>query len=632
MGVSIRSNIGSLKAQRTLLDTTDSLSRGMERLSSGLRINRASDDAAGLAISAGLERDTRVFTAGMKNINDGLSMLNIAEGALRELSSISIRQQELAEQSANGVYSNNQRSALQAEFSALTKEYNRIVESTSFNGLSLLSNTRDGVRIQAGYGVEGSILVSYGSVLERMKGDGTFKVGVSTSVPAAPIESGIADLNGDGFADIFVGGETSAQIGVILSNGDGTFKAPTTLGGGTPFMRSAIAVDVNGDGSLDLVSVSRPDNVMSSIDVFLNNGNGTFKAATSIAIGFDMGPITVTSADVNGDGRADLAISTADSTIGQFDRSIALLIGNGNGTFKAAVTYGGLGVSHGARFTDFNGDGILDILNSETTSETIEVFIGNGDGTFRAQISSRVSTEARAVDVADFNGDGLLDVVAADRVAGTLSILIGNGDGTFKERVSIAAGAFPRASRVGDFNGDGIADIGYASEGTNSFNILLGNGDGTFKGRVSYALAGDVRFISIGDVSGDGIQDIVASDYTGSIRIALGNGDTSSTMASLDISNQASARVALTRSGRTRDNISAALGSIGAMQSRLRVAASNLSTMREAYTASNSRIRDLDMAQEAGELVRNQIKQQAGASVLAQANLQPQIVLSLLRR
>lgn len=123
----------------------------------------------------------------------------------------------------------------------------------------------------------------------------------------------------------------------------------------------------------------------------------------------------------------------------------------------------------------------------------------------------------------------------------------------------------------------------------------------------------------------------MSSDFAGgNIRLALGNGDTSSSMAYQDILTQSSARTALMKSSKTRESISSALGAIGAMQSRLRVAASNLSTMREAFNASNSRIRDLDMAQATGELVRNQIKQQAGASVLAQANLQPQVALSLL--
>lgn len=81
----------------------------------------------------------------------------------------------------------------------------------------------------------------------------------------------------------------------------------------------------------------RTDDTTSSIDIFLNNGNGTFKAATSVTIGFDISPITMSAADTNGDGRADLALSLADITVGQWERSFALLLGNGNGTLKAAV-------------------------------------------------------------------------------------------------------------------------------------------------------------------------------------------------------------------------------------------------------------------------------------------------------
>ena len=106
MAVRIGSNIASLNAQGRLNQATDALSSTYERLSSGMRINKASDDPAGLAVSSSLNVDSRVYSQGIRNINDGLSLLNVAEGALFELSSITTRQQELAEQSANGVYSN----------------------------------------------------------------------------------------------------------------------------------------------------------------------------------------------------------------------------------------------------------------------------------------------------------------------------------------------------------------------------------------------------------------------------------------------------------------------------------------------------------------------------------------------
>ena len=141
MTIRLGSNISSLTAQRKLADGTAALSKTFERLSSGQRINRASDDAAGLAIADSLNAASRVYTQGIRNFSDGLSLLSIAEGALQQLQAITIRQIELAEQAANGVYSTKQRQALNDEANALVDEFNRIVESTSFNGLNVLDGT-----------------------------------------------------------------------------------------------------------------------------------------------------------------------------------------------------------------------------------------------------------------------------------------------------------------------------------------------------------------------------------------------------------------------------------------------------------------------------------------------------------
>ena len=121
-----------------------------ERLSSGQRINKASDDAAGLAIADSLRSDQRIATVGIRNANDGISTIAIADGALGQISSVLQRLGELSEQSANGVFSVQQRSALQNEFSALGSEIERIATVTSFNGVNLLSTGRE-IVLQVGF-------------------------------------------------------------------------------------------------------------------------------------------------------------------------------------------------------------------------------------------------------------------------------------------------------------------------------------------------------------------------------------------------------------------------------------------------------------------------------------------------
>lgn len=139
MSINIRTNVPSLVAQKNVGASTKRIGQAYERLSSGLRINHAKDDAAGLSIVEGLKADARIASVAMRNANDGISIITITDGAIGQITDILSRLAELAEQSANGVYSNIQRSALQLEFSALTSEITRISETTQFNGLNLLS-------------------------------------------------------------------------------------------------------------------------------------------------------------------------------------------------------------------------------------------------------------------------------------------------------------------------------------------------------------------------------------------------------------------------------------------------------------------------------------------------------------
>ncbi len=126
MAITLGCNVASLIAQRELAKGTSALNNSFTRLSSGLRINRASDDRAGLSIASSLNSDRRVYLQGIRNLNDGVSALSIADGGLQELSGILVRMKELAEQAANGVYGTSQRAALNLEAQALKSEYNRI--------------------------------------------------------------------------------------------------------------------------------------------------------------------------------------------------------------------------------------------------------------------------------------------------------------------------------------------------------------------------------------------------------------------------------------------------------------------------------------------------------------------------
>ena len=163
MAITLGSNIASLQAQRRLGVATDSLNSVYERLSSGQRINKASDDAAGLAIADSLRASQRVASVAIRNSNDGISVINIADSALGEIGNVLSRLAELSEQSANGVFSSTQRSALANEFIALSSEIERIAATTQFNGVTLLSGTGTTV-LQVGFNSGSTSQISYTGV------------------------------------------------------------------------------------------------------------------------------------------------------------------------------------------------------------------------------------------------------------------------------------------------------------------------------------------------------------------------------------------------------------------------------------------------------------------------------------
>jgi len=160
MGITLGSNIASLQAQRRLGIANDQLGRTYEKLSSGQRINRASDDAAGLAIADSLKADQRVATIAVRNANDGISTIAIADSALSEIGNVLSRLAELSEQSANGVFSVDQRSALSNEFVALASEIERIAVTTTFNGVKLLSGNST-VVLQVGFDSSSTSQIAY---------------------------------------------------------------------------------------------------------------------------------------------------------------------------------------------------------------------------------------------------------------------------------------------------------------------------------------------------------------------------------------------------------------------------------------------------------------------------------------
>lgn len=229
MAITINTNIAALNAQRRLGSTTHSLSRSFERLSSGLRIVRASDDAAGLAIADSLKADQRIAAVAIRNANDGVSLISIADGALSEMGNVLSRMAELAEQSANGTLSTTQRSALSSEFVALASEIERIAVTTEFNGLSLLSGGGQ-VALQIGFDSAATSQISFSGVQGTLA-----SLGLANSGSSALIYS----LN----ASTTAGGQAAAQA--ALDAVKGAISSLTTNRGTLGATESRLNVTIN---------------------------------------------------------------------------------------------------------------------------------------------------------------------------------------------------------------------------------------------------------------------------------------------------------------------------------------------------------------------------------------------------
>lgn len=637
VAITINSNLSALQSQRQLGAASAALGRTYQRLSSGLRINRASDDAAGLAIASSLSADRRVFSQGLRNLNDGLSALSIADGAVSQLSSIVMRIQELAEQAANGTLSSKQRIPLDREAQQLAKEYARITKSAEFNNLKLLDGSVQSLSLQAAYGANGAITSSFGGTI----GDGTFTSTVSfITDTAATVDSAIADINGDGKADLVTIGRDglNGTVTTRLGNGDGTFSAAATyINEISGDLHGLTLGDLNGDGLYDLVTADERAGSHGAVAVRLGRGDGTFGAMTSYAMD-EMASFSVAIGDFNGDGIGDLVTQGYTTTMPGFS-SVSLRLGRGDGSFGSAVSFNAGNYCTEMKIGDVNGDGVLDIV---TAGYDFYVHLGNGNGTFKA-ISTQFFTiiTPNALEVQDFNNDGNLDLLCAgwDSGGGAWSLRLGNGNGTFKAGYGYSdpSDTYNDLS-AGDVNGDGNLDlIAFGSEGgQGKIFIRMGNGDGTFAARTSFvAESTDTSGGSIGDLNQDGVLDIVTNGTGGGnarSTVELGNGHSgTSALLQFSLLTAVDAKEGMSLMRQKLSQLAAQRGTIGSFQSRIESAISTHMVTIENYSAAEEGIRGADIATEAAELIRLNILQQAAASVLSQANQQPSIALRLLQ-
>ncbi len=609
----INTNVASLTAQRNLTTSQGQLATALQRLSSGLRINSAKDDAAGLAISERFTTQIRGLNQAVRNANDGISLAQTAEGALGETGNALQRIRELAIQSANSTNSASDRTALNAEAAQLLQEIQRVGLTTQFNGQNILDGTFQSAQFQVGananqtisFGITGSTTNLLGAfqatsapvTASAFDGAGFTINGVEVGVSAATSAAGVT-------ADSATAKATSINSKSNLTGVTAT--AANSVQGAAPVARSSLA---NGALAINGVSVGAIARDASAVTQGRN-------AATAInAVTNQTGVTAVADASTGA-----LTLSTSDG------RNIALTSTAGNAAGATAIFNAtGLDVSTGANptgndtFTLTIG-GPFDLSAPAAGSLTeADTFVLDGV-TYEFTTDATVTSGNVAVTVAD--GNTATQVATAVTTAIQAQFTLGNTSVSAASAAAVvtvtnnklgANGTLAGYSEAGVIGGGGAGAIvqGAETAGTNAADGggITTRGTLTLSSPASFTLGGaDLAFAGLAAATP-----------------ALTRLDT------VNISTVAGANSAIAVLDGALAQVTGIRADLGAVQNRFASTVANLTTTAENLSAARSRILDADFAQETAALTRAQILQQAGTAILAQANAVPQNVLSLLR-
>lgn len=360
-------------------------------------------------------------------------------------------------------------------------------------------------------------------VLALGNGDGTLQADAVTNIVMPPgssnsggaISTASADFNGDGIPDFVIGqSSASTALGLVVFLGESN----GSLGKGVIYAQddtlSYVAVgDLYQDGKADIVA---SNSTTGDVEVLRGNGDGTFQAPISISLpGITNGLVV---ADLNGDGWPDVAAAGKDSVV-------YILLNNGQGSLALAGTYP-ISAAGGELVTaDFNHDGKPDLAIALTSTSRVAILLGNGNGSFSAAPDYDTTlSSVYGIAAGDLNNDVNPDLVVTSPSAGSIAVALGNGTGAFGAPAIYAASllqsqlnASPEEVALSDVNDDGQLDIIYANSGYSSVGVLFGSDAGSFSGPSEFATGGGAFGVAIADFNNSGRPDVVTADahFTG---------------------------------------------------------------------------------------------------------------------
>ncbi len=635
MAMTIRTNLPSEVAQKNLGRAQNALNRSIERLSSGLRINSAKDDAAGMAVSNRFTAQIRGLNQAVRNANDGISMLQTSEGGMQEVTNLLMRMRELAVQASNDTYSQADRTAMQMELDQLYAEIDRIATSTKFNGVSLLDGSGGSKSFQIGSDAGQSLSVSLQSVrtkdlhlngysaLGELNSGRISKVNV-TGLTINNVAIGAATANTAYDAAEAINAKTG-QTGVTATayntvRGSGNVngitsglvinEATVANSGNMQELVNNINRDVagvsatlNSDGSITLSNDTGKDITITGNTGGTGFSTGTYKGYLSLkAQNQEPIEITATGGDISKlQGWGYNVSSGASQIVGGTVGTSAL---NAGDLFINGVDVGASkGSSAGDKAAAINS--VLDKTGVRAQAYTEQTYNLRFSAITTSMTATTVMINGTAVDLTGVKN--LNEVI--DKINTTLNYTITAGTNDAGQLVLKSAAGYDIEVKDA-MGGSGFMGLS-ATVSTTKGTITLTSDTGT--DIVITGSAADATTTSkAGFVSQGGSSE------------AIGSG--------LSLMSLANANNAIKRIDEAIDKVSYNRAQLGAVQNRLESTINNLQNVAENFMSANGRITDADFARETAEMTKNQILSQAGVAMLAQAKQIPQQAIQLLQQ
>jgi len=620
MPLGILNNIPSLAAENELTLTSNALSNTLEQLSSGSRINSGADDPAGLSIANGLEANISALTQSVSNANDGVGELQLADGALAQVTNLLNTAVTLATESATGTVSNGQRVAIQAQYASILSEINQIGTATTYNGQSVFQsgtapnlNAANSANNAATAPVNLNTALTVGDTTTVSAGGQSFTYTAAAGVANPNVElttGGAAStlttvLGASGALSIARGGVTTtyttaagstATVGELITaintgttQGSGT-SLITVAGGAATNLQAALVggqlqvtdtagnndLAVTGEAAVVTTTTGVADSTAPTVQDLINaiNANTTIGAQAALV----NGQVSITDPQ----NRADLAVTTDDTVLGA----------PVSGAPTAFTTPNTVGTST-PNTNELVGNVTGLTLTTALTSGAVSSFtVGSKTFTYTANGSSTVGTLINAINTPGSDPAGLDAYLNS---AGSLVVADPNNDG------NIAVGPTNTETVLGTYSNP-------TTTTSATTNIFLS--DSTAIGSAQIA-------VNIGGLSTAGITN--------------GSGGSAVNLADTDLNTQTDAQTALTLINAAITNVASVRGTLGASVNRLTAASNVINSQVQNLTSAENTITAADIPTVVANLTKYSILEQTGISALAQANQQQQLVLKLLQ-